>query len=310
MIPFFDSKTLETRLPMPRLIEALRMAFQTDFHVPPRHHHAFSPPNTSLDSTLLLMPAWDAGAYLGVKTVIVSPENRQIGKPSIQGIYTLFDQKTGAPLAQMDAPALTALRTAATSALAASYLARSSADSLLVIGTGALAPWLIRAHAAIRPIRKVWIWGRNFEHAQKCCARLRLPQADILPVRRLKEVLPKADIISCATLSKTPLVEGKYLRAGQHLDLVGSYKPDMREADDEVVKKAVIYADILENAIKESGDLAIPLKSGILRKEDLRGDLPGLCRGQFPGRENENDITLFKSVGHALEDLAAAILAY
>lgn len=309
MIPYFDKKYLEEKLDFKKLIEGLRRAFQEEYTIPTRHHHNFKNPKEGIESTLLLMPAWKAGEHLGVKTVIVSPNNGKYNLPSIQGIYTLFNAQNGLPIAQMDAKVLTTLRTAAASALASDFLSRKNSETLLMVGTGALAPNLIQAHSVIRPIKKVMIWGRNFEKAKRLSKELSFLNLDISAIENLEEKIPKADIISCATLSKNPLIFGKYLREGQHIDLVGSYKPDMREADDEVIQKSDIYVDVLEGATKETGDIVIPIQTGILKKEAIHGDLFGLCRSQISGRKNEKEITLFKSVGHALEDLAAARLA-
>ncbi|MCR9287675.1 MAG: ornithine cyclodeaminase family protein [Bacteroidetes bacterium] len=309
MIPFFDAQMLEERLSFKTLIECLRQAFQEEYTVPTRLHHNVENPAEGIDSTLLLMPAWKAGEHLGVKIALVSPNNGKYNLPAIQGIYTLFNAQTGVPIAQMDAKTLTTLRTAAASALAADFLSRKDSETLLMVGTGALAPKLIQAHCTIRPIKKVMIWGRNFEKAKQLSQELSFLNMDIQGVENLEINIPKADIISCATLSKDPLIFGKYLKEGQHIDLVGSYKPDMREADDEVIQKSEIFVDILAGATKETGDIVIPIQKGILQKEEIKGDLFSLCRQERSGRSNKKEITLFKSVGHALEDLAAAILA-
>jgi ornithine cyclodeaminase len=293
------------------LIEALRIAFQEEYTVPIRHHHDFENPNTKKDSTLLLMPAWQAGKYLGIKNVIVSPDNQKLGLPAIHGVYLLFDATTGQALLQCDARTLTKKRTAAASALAASFLARPDTSSMLMIGTGALAPELIQAHASVRPIREVWLWGRRFEQAKLLAATLN-QQLDvkIRATKNISDVISEVDLISTATLSPQPLVQGARLSPGQHIDLVGSYKPDMREADDLVIHKAQVYVDTLEGATKETGDIVIPIKRKVLSKNDIQGDLFSLCQNQARGRQKPNDITLFKSVGHALEDLAAAQLLY
>lgn len=301
---------LEQLLDFPTLIDTLEAAFQSDFTVPMRHHHDYPNPKAGVDSTLLLMPAWEDGLLFGVKIVTVSPNNSTLQLPAIQGIYLLFDVPTGQPLAQIEAKTLTTRRTAATSALASKYLSRPDSDSLLMVGTGALAPNLILAHAAIRPIKKVYIWGRNFEKAQTLAASLEQEVFDCIPVQTIQEVLPEVAIISCATLSKTPLIEGQYLQPGQHLDLVGSYKPTTREADNDCIKHSSVFVDILDSATKETGDIVIPIQEGILSKAAIRGDLFSLTKSGQSGRRTPNEITFFKSVGHALEDLAAAKLAY
>ncbi len=305
---YFDADQLRQLLDIPSTIEALTEGFRSDWNIPDRHHHDFENPQATSSSTLLLMPAWEAGRYLGLKTIIVAPENSRYQLPAIQGVYTLFDADRGIPLAQMDARCLTNLRTAAASALAASYLARPDTESLLMIGTGSLAPFLIAAHSAVRPIKKVFLWGRSFEKAKTLAGSIE-NNHNIIPIQNLSVAIEQADLISCATLSPTPLVHGKKLRPGQHLDLVGAYRPHMREADNEVIQRAKLFVDT-RGGLKESGDLAIPLAEGLIKEEDIQADLFDLCRGKHTGRTERDSITFFKSVGHALEDLAAAKLAY
>ncbi len=311
-----SKEQLEENLDYPTLIEALRKAFQEKYVVPTRHHHNYENLKEGVESTLLLMPAWQAGKYLGVKIVTVSPKNGQYNLPSIHGIYTLFDAHKGMPLAQINATTLTAQRTAATSALASSFLSKKNSKTLLMIGTGALAPELIRAHASVRPIETVYVWGRNMEKAitvvdviTKHLQKSKIDNFQIFPIKKIEEGIEKADIISCATLSPTPLVFGKKLKAGQHLDLVGAYRSDMREADDEAILKSSVFVDTYDG-MHESGDISIPLESGILKKENICADLFELCQGEKTGRKDNTEITFFKSVGHALEDLAAAKLIF
>lgn len=302
---------VEEALPYRLLIEALRIGFQTSYTVPQRHHHDFENPKSTQDSTLLLMPAWQAGGYLGLKTVIVSPENQQFDLPAIHGSYLLFNAITGQPLLQCDARTLTKKRTAAASALAADYLARPDSHTLLVLGTGALAPELIKAHCTIRPIKEVWIWGRRPDRAQALAAVLNKELGlKISAITDRSHFIPKAAIISTATLSPDPILFGADLANGQHIDLVGSYKPNMREADDEVIRRSTVFVDTIEGAPKESGDLFLPIQKGLLSPADIQADLFQLCRQQKPGRKSDTEITLFKSVGHALEDLVAAQLLY
>lgn len=311
---FVSEADVQRILSYPNLIEGLRQAFQEDYVVPMRHHHDFSNPRASKDSTLLLMPAWQAGQFLGVKVVTVSPDNHTQQLPAIYGTYLLFNAANGQPILQTDARQLTSKRTAAASALAADYLAQPDSKSLLMVGTGALSSQLIEAHAQVRPLEKVYVWGRNSAKAQKVVdLMMSKPQRTRIQyevVTDLAAVVPIVDILSVATLAPLPLIQGKWLRPGQHVDLVGSYKPDMREADDAVIEKSRIYVDTLEGAPKESGDLAIPLKNGLIQRSDIQGDLFGLCQAKVSGRQTTSEITLFKSVGHALEDLAAAKLLY
>lgn len=302
---------IEQNTHFPSLIGALRSAFsEHDTLVPMRHHHDFPNPEVQEDSTLLLMPAWKPGQHAGVKIATVSPKNGQYNLPAIQGIYIYMDALKGGVLALLEAKSLTVKRTAATSALASYYLSRANSSSLLMIGTGALASNLILAHASVRPLKKVYVWGRDYSKAVKICEKLKDESFQIKPIRAIEDQISTVDIISSATLSKTPLVFGKYLQAGQHIDLVGAYKVDMREADDEAVVKSHVYVDTYQGGLKESGDLLIPLKSGVLKESDIKADLFELTSHVKKGRENDVEITLFKSVGHALEDLAAATYYY
>jgi alanine dehydrogenase len=304
------------------LIDRLEALFRTGCEMPSRHHHTLAEPagDGSANATLLLMPAWTRGAEsrLGIKLVTVFPDNGKRGLPSIYGQYLLLDGATGAPLALLDGTMLTKRRTACASGLASRSLSRPDSRRLLMIGTGALAPQLIRVHAKVRPIDEVAIWGRRPEQAQGLARELAasLPRAlgRSLSVRAVfdrREAVAAADIISCATLSKTPLVEGDWLRQGQHLDLVGAYTPEMRESDDAAVGRAQVYVDTRAGALKEAGDIVQPLANGTIDVDDVVGDLFELARGERSGRRtgDATTITLFKSVGAALEDLAAAQLA-
>lgn len=303
---FLDSKSIDDALDYSSLIDALKEAFISDIKVPPRHHHDFKNPKEGIDSTLLLMPAWEESESLGVKIVTVSPNNAKYDLPSIQGLYLLINAQNGMVDAIMEGKALTAKRTAAASALASSYLSKKDASSMLMVGTGALSVELIKAHSNVRDIKKIYIWGRDKNKALKIVNELK-DDFNIDAVDSIDEVISEVDIISCATLSQTPLILGKNLKEGQHIDLVGAYKPNMREADDELIKKVDIFIDT-NMATKETGDIKIPLDEGTIIKEDIHADLFDLTRQKHSGRKNNEQITLFKSVGHALEDLAAAKL--
>ncbi len=298
------------------LVETLREAFRTGVVQPVRHHHPIERPEGAA-STLLLMPAWTdfhaAGSnegHVGVKVVTVSPDNNAIGKPAVMGLYLLLDGRTGEPQALIDGQRLTQWRTACASALAASYLAREDASRLLVIGAGALSPFLARAHSAVRPIRKISIWNRTRDNAEKVVAGLRKDGFDAEAVDDLDAALATNDIIASATISTQPVVKGAALKPGTHVDLVGGFTPHMREADDDAIRRARVYVDTRAGATKEAGDIVIPLASGLLTHETIVGDLSELTRGTKPGRQSSDEITLFKSVGAALEDLAAGIAVY
>lgn len=299
------------------LVETLRTAFFEGAVQPVRHHHAIERPDGA-DTTLLLMPAWtdfrnaetSRGGYIGVKVVTVSPDNNALGKPAVMGVYLLLDGLTGEPLALIDGQRLTQWRTACASALASSYLSRENSTRLLLIGAGAMAPFLARAHAAVRPISEIRIWNRNWANAQKVAVDLASQGFSATAVNDLDAELGWADIISSATISKTPLVKGELLKPGTHVDLVGAFTPEMRESDDDAVLRARIYVDTRSGATKEAGDIVQPLKTGTIIHDDIVGDLHELTRGEAQGRETPDEITLFKSVGAALEDLAAGVAVF
>ena len=306
-----DNTFIESNTQFTELISALKIGFSSkSIIVPMRHHHDFPNPEVGAGSTLLLMPAWNPSKESGVKIVTVSPENGQFDLPSIQGTYIYFDAIKGTIKAILEAKSLTAKRTAAASALASSYLSNENSSSLLMIGTGALSINLIKAHAAVRPIKQVYIWGRNVEKAEAICKALQNEDFTITAIQNIADKISEVDIISCATLSKTPLVLGKHIKPGQHIDLVGAYKKDMREADDETMAKASIYVDTFQGGLKESGDIVIPLENGTIKEHEIKADLFALCSDNAQGRTDANDITVFKSVGHALEDLVAAKYYY
>ncbi|MDE0421776.1 MAG: ornithine cyclodeaminase family protein [Gammaproteobacteria bacterium] len=300
----------ETRdlLPFDELIEALREMFRADAVAPMRHHHGI--PLVGLpEATLLLMPAWNPTGLGGVKIVNVNPGNAARGMPALCSSYLLFDVRTGQHVAMLDGGEITSRRTAAVSALAASYLARADAQELLVVGAGRVANNLADAFRAVRPIKEVVVWDVDAGMAGRLAERLTVEGFRAGVAQDLEAAVTRADIISCATLATDPLIAGVWLRPGLHLDLIGSFTPGMREADDDAVQRARVYIDT-GGALEESGDLIEPIRSGALTAERIAGDLAGLCRGTAPGRANEQEITLFKSTGSALADLAAATLAH
>jgi ornithine cyclodeaminase len=279
----FDAARTRAALSFDRLVPALARAFADGAEVPPRHVHALN------GGTVLIMPAWQ-GRFLGIKTINIFPGNAARGLPGLFATYLLYDATTGEPLAQIDGNEITARRTAAASALAASKLVRPEARRLLVIGRGRVGSLLPEAYRAVLPIDTVTVWhrgsGLSLEHAVR-----------------------EADIVSCATLSEAPLVRGEWLRPGSHLDLIGSFTPRMREADDACFAGAAVYVDT-EEALVKSGDLIGPIARGVFTPADVRGTLATLCRGTAPGPSHAGERTVFKSVGTALEDLAAAMLVF
>jgi ornithine cyclodeaminase len=304
-----DAPAVAARLPPARLLPALERMFRDGCTAPVRHHHTIEVPGAA-DAILLLMPAWRAGEYLGIKLVTVFPGNSARGLPAVSAGYLLMDGQSGAVLAMIDGGELTAKRTAATSALAARFLARPDARTLLVVGTGRIARELARCHVAVRPaLERVLVWGRSAANAAAAAAELTRDGIRATAAPGLEAAVAAADIVSSATLATEPLIRGEWVRPGTHVDLVGGYTPAMREADDALIRKARVFADTRDGALKEAGDLAAPIASGVLDASSVV-DLRGLCRGEHPGRRAPAEVTVFKSVGAALEDLAAAILVY
>ena len=306
-----DATAIDNTLTFPELVKDLERAFAASWVTPTRHHHIVE--HQPADSTLLLMPSWTGDGernYIGVKIVTVHPDNGARNLPSIHGLYYLSDGNTGEPLATMDGTRITAWRTAAASALASTYLSRPESSVLTMIGSGALSPFMIRAHMAVRPIEQVYLWNHNIRNAHTLAEKL---SAEGLPVSAhpdLVTAVGKSDIVSSATLSTTPLIFGKWLKPGTHVDTVGAYNPQMRETDDELVRLATTFCDTWGGALHEGGDLAIPISEGIITKDSVKADLHELARKEHPGRTSDSEITYFKSVGTAVEDLAAAISVF
>lgn len=308
----FSADDIDRTLDFPALIDALAEAMRGGFIAPPRHHHSIERAGEP-DATCLLMPSWtegasSAGPYLGVKVVNVFPGNSARGLPAVTGLYVLQSGRTGETLAAIDGTRLTHWRTAAASALAARALARADARRLLIVGAGALAPFLARAHASVRVYQRIAIWNRSREAARAVALRLAAAGLPAEAVEDLETAVGEADVVSCATLASEPLIAGRWLKPGQHLDLVGAFTLTMREADDEALRRSRVFVDT-DAALVEGGDVALGILGGAIDRSAVIADLPALCRGA-PGRTHTDEITLFKSVGAAVEDLAAAILVW
>lgn len=299
MLRVYSADEVHAALPWPALAAALEAAFVAGAQAPLRHAHALS-----AQDTLLLMPAWNAQVGV-VKIVTVVPAAAHTVRASV----LVLDRPSGMPLALLDGEAVTLRRTAATSALAAQRLARADAHTLLLVGTGRLAGWMARAHAALRPgLCRIVVWGRRADAAQALARELTAQGLPAQAAADLEAATRSAQIVCCATTSAEPLVQGAWLAPGTHLDLVGGFRPDMREVDDAAVARSRIVVDTYDGALAEAGDLVQPLTRGVIVREQIVAELAELLRGQRVGRRSEGDITLFKSVGTALEDLAAAQL--
>ena len=301
-------------LPYGKLISALDDAFKLDINAPIRHHHHLKVPGKK-DATLLLMPAWLEGKYLGVKQVSVFPSNSEAGLPGLNSIYILSCANTGQPLAQFDGNIITARRTAAAAALGARYLSRANSKCLLMIGAGKVASQVVQAMSEVREIEEIKVYDIYETSAARLVDQIKEDmniKASVVSKENLANDVAWADIVSCATLSEEPLVLGEWVTPGTHVDLIGSFTPNMREVDDALMQKAQVFADFKEAALTETGDFISPIQSGAITKEHIIGDFFTLSRGGHKGRSQFTDpekaISVFKAVGSSVEDLATATL--
>ena len=308
---------VETLLTPRDVIDALAEAFRRHAGggtlVPPR-----GATRVTDDGVLLVMPAVtrsvaDDGALgvLAAKLVTYYGDNRARGYPTIHGLCVLMDATTGEPLSLLEGTVLTAMRTGAASALAARYLARVDCRRVVCFGAGVQAGFQLRCLAAVLPIEEVEVVGRDRERARAFVERtgrelgVRVVLASDPPA-----AVARADLVTCATTSATPIVAGADLRPGTHVDAVGAFRPDTREVDTETVRRARVVVDTYAGALEEAGDVLIPLREGAISRDHVTAELAELVTGARPGRRHVEEITLFKSVGFALEDLATAQLAY
>lgn len=294
----------ERRTPYPALIAALRARLP---------EKVASPQRLILDPTgqgdaLLLMPAWREGGLMVVKLVTVYPRNAEAGRPALDASVTVFDQRDGRLRAILDGVVLTVRRTAATSALGAALLARPDSASLLVIGTGALAPALARAHLAAQPgLRRVRVWGRTAAKAEALAAGLRAEGVDATVAPDLDAAIAEADTIVTATTATSPIIRADAVRPGTHLSLVGAFTPAMAEAEPALMPRARVFADDRASVLVKGGEVAQAIAAGLIAEAAIEADLAALVRTAPPRRPD--DITVFKSVGFAALDLIAVEVA-
>jgi ornithine cyclodeaminase/alanine dehydrogenase-like protein (mu-crystallin family) len=261
---------------------------------------------------LLSRTAWKAGYGIGIKTVTGFFGNpaRTPPRPSVQGVFVLFDHDDGRPLAVIDGAAITAWKTAADSALGSRYLSRPDARCLLMVGAGALAKPLIQAHLSVRPrLEKVLVWNRTPSRAQALAAELQADGVAAEVAADLAAAVGAADIVSAATRTEEPLIRGVWLQPGVHLDLVGAFTASMREADDTALRRGRIFVDARETTIDHIGELKVPIERGVIGKDAVLADLYDLAGG-FAWRRSPDDITVFKNGGGAHLDLMTAIAIY
>ncbi len=302
----FRAEEIQKLITPRSLVEVLRRAFQADLVCPPRQIVAV--PGSTQQRLCLIMPAFDGSGAGAVKLVTVFPGNAARALPTIQAAILLFSED-GTPVAMLDGTIVTRLRTAAASALASTFLSRQDSAHLVIIGTGSLAPHMAAAHAAVRPIRRISICGRREAAAERTAAAIRLmvkPEVEVLTASSVETAVASADIVSCVTSSATPVLTGRWLREGTFVDLVGGFSPDKREADDDVMRRSRIFVDTFEGAMTEAGDILDPLSRGVIARERVEAELADLVSGRHVGRVTDKELVTFKSVGTAIEDLAAA----
>lgn len=304
---FIDTEQTRGALSFDAVIPALREAFREGATVPTRHVHAIQ--SGTAHGTTLIMPAWSDRGYFGVKIINIFPENTHQGLPGLHATYNLYSATTGVPIAQVDGDIVTVYRTAGAAALGADYLARKEASTLLIVGSGRIAGLVAQAMRTVRPIQRVMVWNVREAGAQALAESLRAQGFDAQATTDLESAARAADIISCATLSTVPLIQGAWLCPGTHLDLIGSFTPDMRETDPACFDGTTVYVDT-DEAPTKSGDLLSAFDAGVLTRDAIQGNLHQLTTGTRPGRQNDQEITVFKAVGSALEDLTLATLVY
>ena len=253
---------------------------------------------------------WQAEKAVGAKVITVFPRNNQARQwPSIQAVYVLFEGVNGTPLACLDGTALTYVKTATDSALGSQLLSRSDIETMMMIGAGQMAPHLIAAHCQVRPsLRRVQIWNRTPDKAESLCTELadQFPGIDFEQVDEIENGVRSADLVCSAIGVTEPIVQGEWIRPGTHIDLIGAYTPVMREADDEVLRRGRLFVDARETTINHIGELMIPLASGVITENDVLASLSELCQGHHPGREGDDEITVFKNGGGGHLDLMCA----
>lgn len=300
----FDFDTTLRLLDFEGLVEALRETFRRGCDRLDRWLMT-EPLADGAENDWLLQPAWQFGRHFGIKMANIFPGNLARGLDTIQGLFVLFDGVTGVPVACIDCAAITLRKTAANSALAADYLARKDARRLLMVGTGRLAPHLIEAHCTVRSYSEVMIWNRTASKAAALAKQVVRHGRNARAMDDLAAAVASADVICCATFAPSPILLGRWLKPGTHVDLVGGHRPDMRESDDDAIRRARVFVDARFSTVAVAGDICQPVAAGLLT-EDAITDGFQLARGERPGRLDDGEITLFKSGGGGHEDLGTA----
>ena len=307
-----NTEQVQNSLNFAELIPLLKQSFSKPFHMPQRQVHLLAPEDHSKHDAFALLPSWNE-EVIGNKMFTYFPDNN--AKHELPGLFSkimLFRRTTGEPLALVDGTSVTYWRTAAISALASQLLSREDSQHLMLFGTGNLAAYLLHAHISVRCLKKVTIWGRSADKVQKLINEFSAlyPNINFYTSLDVAQEIPYVDIICCATGSKTPLFNGELVSKGCHIDCLGNHMPNARECDSITITKAKVFVDSLANTLNEAGELLIPIEEGVLKVENIVGELADMCKQPEILRQNADEITLFKSVGTAISDLVAAYLVY
>lgn len=304
-----EAEQVDQALAFPALIDALEAGFRGHYDMPPRQVFQLAGAGAASHDGFALLPAWN-DSLIGVKAFTYFPDNEAAGFASLYSKILLFDRQHGVPLALVDGTSITYWRTAAISALASRYLSRPESATLLLLGTGRLAPFLVATHLSVRALKRVLLWGRDASKAVALQARLQRehPGVEFICITDIASHAGQADIIVSATGAATPLLQGAWIAAGCHVDLLGNHSPDRRECDSALIVNSTVHVDSLDNVLREAGEVLIPIAEGVFRADDIAGELKDLCRANASGRRSAGEITVFKAVGTALSDLLAAQL--
>lgn len=305
----FTADQVHAALSYPQFVSDLHAAFAGKFTMPRRQVMLLDEAGGSHDAFAML-PSWNE-QVIALKAFTYFPEN-QAPLSTLYSQIMVFDRANGVPLAMVEGRSVTFWRTAGVSALASSFLSREDSQTLLLLGTGNLAPFLIRAHLSVRPLARVLIWGRTPAKAQALSERMAAERPDIAfsAVSSLEDACGQADIIVAATGSTEILVKGAWVRPGTHADFMGNHHATKRECDTEMITRARVYVDTRANTFNEAGEILVPISEGVFSKEQVVGELAELCAGSIEGRQSAGEITVFKSVGCALGDLCGALATY
>ena len=303
-----SAEEVHAALSYPELVDSLHEAYGGKYSMPPRQVFLLDE-NTNHDAFAVL-PSWN-DQFIGVKSFTYFPE-AELPYKSLYSKILLFDRAHGEPLALVDVTTVTFWRTAGISGLATRLLSREDSETMLLLGTGNLAPYIIRANLSVRSLKRVMVWGRNLVKAESIVEMMQkeFPDVEFSAIEDRQAACAEADIVVAATGSHDPVVLGEWIRPGTHTDFIGNHHADKRECDTELIKKAKVYADSRVNAFKEAGEILIPIKEGVFAEEGVVAELSEMCRGDAVLRENEEEVTLFKSIGMAMSDLVGAGLAY